>query len=214
MNDEEGVKYREEKWGMERMGKFAEEWKEKEKAREDKLKENPKGFHLEGAGYTCFICGDSTPEGDNWYDKWGIKCLVCQKAIDKKEIPASLAKFKDSWYSKYDIESSFNVKSPTLRKWIRDGIIKARTVSQYGEGVHTQLFLLKDNKDFLPPKKLVESHLVKEVKDGKEYQRMHPWYHFVDPKKHLKDYKIMEYLRVISPEEMAERGSKTAKSRK
>ena len=200
LTDEEGSKYQGEKIGLEQMGKFMEEWKEKDKAREDKLKKNPKGFHLEGAGYTCSICRDSTPEGDNWYDKWGIKCLVCQKAIDNKEIPASLAKNKESWYSKYDIERSFNVKSPTLRKWIKEGIIKARTVSRYGEGVHVQLFLIKDNKDFLPPKKLVESKSVKVRKDGKEYNQMHPWYHFDNPHKHLKRYRIMEYLKVTKEE--------------
>ena len=194
LTDEEGKKYQEEKWGMERMAEFAKEWEAKEKAREEKLKANSKGFHLEGAGYTCFICGGSTPEGDNWYDEYGIKCLVCQKAIDDGEIPASLAKDKDSWYSKYELESRFNIKSPTLRKWIKDGVIKVRNVSRYGQGVHVQLFLIEDNKDFLPPKKLTESRLVTEIKDGKEWTSTAPWYRFVDPKKHLKDYKIMDYL--------------------
>lgn len=52
---------------------------------------------------------------------------------------------------------------------------------------------------------MVESHMVKEIKDGKEYLSMHPWYHFVDPKEHLKGYKIMDYLRVIPPEKMKAR---------
>jgi hypothetical protein len=205
LTEEEGKKFQEEKWQMERMAKFMNEWKEEEKRRAEKLKANPKGFHLESAGYTCSICGDHTPEGDNWYDKWGIKCLVCQKAIDEGEISASLAKDKDSWYSSYDIESSFNIKSPTLRKWVRDGIIKTRAVSHYGQGVHTQLFLIEDNKDFLPPKKLVESRSVIERKDGKDWHTSHPWYHFVDPHKHLKGYKIMNYLRVVPPEEVKAR---------
>jgi hypothetical protein len=82
LTDEEGKKYQEEKWNMERLAKLADEWKKEDDARAEKLKQNPKGFHLTGAGYTCFICGDHTPEGDNWYDEYGIKCLVCQKAID------------------------------------------------------------------------------------------------------------------------------------
>lgn len=205
LTEEEGKKFQEEKWQMERAGKFMEEWKEKEKAREEKLKANPKGFHLEGAGYTCFICGDSTPEGDNWYDEYGIKCLVCQKAIDDGEIPASLAKDKDSWYSKYDLEHRFNIKSPTLRKWVKDGIIKSRTISYYGKGVHYELFLIEDNKDFLPPKKLTESRGVEEVRDGKKWFTTAEWYKFVDPFQHLKGYKIMEHLRIVPPEEMAER---------
>jgi hypothetical protein len=184
----------------EKRSEFAKECEEEEKALAEKLKANPKGFHLEGEGYTCFICGGQTPKGDNWYDEWGIKCLVCQKAIDDGEIPASLAKEKDSWYSKNDLERNFNVKGPGLRKWIKEGIIKARTVSQYGNGVHTQLFLIEDNKDFLPPKKLVEWQSVSEIKDGKKWYRSEPWYRFVDPYKHLKGYKIMDHLKFVRVE--------------
>lgn len=200
LTEETGKRYQEEKWNLERMGKLMEEWKEEEKEREEKLKANPKGFHLEGVGYTCFICGGSTSEGDNWYDEYGIKCLICQKAIDEGEISATLAKDKDSWYTKYDIETSFNVKSPTLRSWIKKGIIKSRTVSHYGKGVHYEFFLIEDNKDFLPPKHLVESHSVKERRDGKDFYTTQPWYHFVDPQEHLKGYKILDYLKFTEGE--------------
>jgi hypothetical protein len=169
---------------------------EEECRRKKKLEENPKGFTLEGIGYSCFICGNGTPAGGNWYDKYGIKCLTCQKAIDRKEIPASLAKDKESWYSKYDLESCFNIKGPALRKWIKDGIIKARTLTSDGKGVHYQLFLIKDNLGFLPPKKLVKSELVKETRDGKDWYHSEPWYKFVDAHEHLKGYKIMDHLRV------------------
>jgi hypothetical protein len=190
---------------MEQLAKFSDDWKKEQERRDEKLKENPKGFHLEGRGYTCAICGQGTHEGDNWYDEYGIKCLVCQKAIDENEIPAYLAKDKESWYSKFDLEHSFNLKTQTIRKWIKDDILKARTVSLYGKGVHVQLFLLEDNEGFLPPKKLVESKSVKEKRDGKIWYTTAPWYHFVDPFEHLKGYKIMDYLRIISPEEIAER---------
>ena len=112
-----------------------------------KLEENPKGYHLDGS-YSCSICRETTPPGDNWYDKYGIKCLVCQWAIDHKEIPASVAKDEDTWYRKFDFEHYFNVKGPTLGKWIRNGIVKPRTISKYGKGTHTEIFLIKDNKDF------------------------------------------------------------------
>lgn len=205
LTEEEGRKFQEMKWNMERMGTLGKEIEEKEKARAKKLEENPKGFHLEGSGYTCAICHDSTPKEDNLYDKWGIKCLVCQWAIDHKEIPASLAKNDDSWYRKYDFDRFFNVKTQTLNKWVRNGVLKARTVSRYGEGVHTEVFLIKDNKDFLPPKKLVESKRGKKAEEGEKEARMYPWYCFGDPKEILKDYKIMDYLRIIPPEEMERR---------
>ena len=205
LTDEQGEEFRDEKFRMEQMAKLVDEWKEKDKERAEKLKANPKGFHLEGAGYTCAICGDHTPEGDNWYDKYGIKCLVCQMAIDKGEIPVSLAKNKDSWYSKFDLERAFNLNHHAIRRWLKEGILKSRTVSHYGNGVHCEIFLIEDNKDFLPPKKLVESHSVSEVKDGKTWSHSEPWYRFGDPFKHLKGYKIMDYMRIVPPEEMAER---------
>ena len=197
LSDEAGKKWQEEKWKIEQMGKFMEEWKEEEKARAEKLKANPKGFHLEGAGYSCAICDDNTPEGDNWYDKWGIKCLVCQKAIDDGEIPASVAKNKDSWYSKYDIESRFNIKGPTFYRWVRKGIIKPRIISNYGKGEHCQIFLVEDNKDTLPPKKLTESKRGREIRDGKEYNTHFPWYRFPGAREKVKGYKIMDHLRWV-----------------
>lgn len=205
LSEEEGREFQEMKWGMERMAKFSEEWEEKQKALAKKLEENPKGFHLEGAGYRCSICGDSTPEGDNWYDKWGIKCLICQWSIDHKEIPASISKNEDSWYCKYDFEKYFNVKYPTLNKWVKEGMLKPRIVSRYGAGVHTQVFLIKDNKKFLPPKKLLESKRGKLVGQGKKESQMYPWYCFGNPHEILKGYEIMNYLRVLSPEEVKQR---------
>jgi len=47
--------------------------------------------------------------------------------------------------------------------------------------------------------------MVKEIKDGKEWNQMHPWYHFGDPHVILKGYKIMDHLRVVPPEEMKQR---------
>lgn len=174
-------------------------WEEEQ--RKEKLKEFPKGFPLDGVGYTCFICGQSTQAGENWYDKWGIKCSTCQRAIDRKEIPPSLAKNQESWYSKYDLQSCFDLKRPTISSWIKQGILKARTLTYDGKGVHFQLFLIKDNPDFLPPKKLVKSELVKETRDGKDWYHSEPWYKFVDPHKHLKGYKIMNYLKVVPLQE-------------
>lgn len=164
--------------------------------RQKKLEESPKGFHLEGNGYICFICGQSASKEQSWYDKYGIKCMICQAAIDRKEIPASLAKNKESWYSKYEIESTFNVKSPTVRRWVKEGVLKARTVTYNGKGIRVQLFLIKDNKDTLPPKDMVKSQMVKETKEGKDWFHLEPWYRFIDPFEHLKDYKIMNYLRM------------------
>lgn len=205
LTHEEGRKFADEKRGLEQMAKFAEEWGEKQKALAERLEANPNGFILEGVGRNCAICGKGSGEDGSWYDKYGLKCLVCQKAIDTGEIPASLAKDEDNWYDRYDLERAFNLDRHALRRWVKEGIIKSRIVSRYGKGVHTELFLLEDNKDFLPPKKLVESQMVSEVKNGETLRNLEPWYRFVDPFKHLKKYKIMKYMRVIPPEEMKAR---------
>jgi len=171
--------------------------------RKKKLEEFPRGFHLEGVGYSCFICGDSISNEETWYDKYGIKCLICQKAIDKKIIPASAAKDRDSWYSKYDLESRFNINHHTLKKFIKQGILKPRIIPNSNGSQHVMIFLIKDNKDTLPSKKLTEPQTVKETKDGKDWYRMEPWYKFVDPYEYLKGYKIMDYLKVSSGEEQS-----------
>jgi len=205
MTTEEGSKFWAEKHNLEQLAKLGKEFKEQEDSWQEKLKQNPKGFILDGIGRTCAICRNPSREDGSWYDKWGIKCLVCQKAIDEGEIPPSLAKEEDSWYRKFDLEHYFNLTPPAIRKWIKEGILKARTVSYYGKGVHVELFLLKDNKGFLPPKKLLKSHSVSEVKDGKTWTHMEPWYRFVDPFKHLAGYKIMDYMRLVPAEEMKAR---------
>lgn len=178
---------------------------EEEHQRKEKLKESPEGFILEGIGRNCAICGNSSTAEGSWYDEYGIKCLICQDAIKRKEIPPSLAKSQENRYSKYELESYFNLSGPTLREWIEKGIINARTITRDGKKIYTQLFLIKDNKDFLPPKKLVKSQMIKETKDGKDWFSCRPWYQFIDPHEHLKGYKIMEYLRVVPTEKMKAR---------
>ena len=186
---------------MEQLGKLMEEIKAEDESRAKRLLESPQGFRLDGTGYSCRICGNGTPQGDNWFDAHGIKCLVCQKAIDEGEIPPTVASDRDSWYTKYDFESLFNVKSQTLRKWVRQGIVKPRDITYYGKGSHYQLFLIEDNKDFLPPKKMLESRRGHTQEEGPANSHMYPWYRFVDPKEYLKGYKIMDHLRVTDGEE-------------
>lgn len=199
----EEVSVEEAREAAESLARFAElmyEFWVKDRRRAEKLKEHPNGYTLDGFGYNCFICGGSTPADGNWYDKWGIKCLVCQRAVNRKEIPPSLAKFKDSWYSKWELESRFNLTAPVLRRWVKEGIMKARVITNEKGKVHAQLFLLKDNREFLPPKKMVESRLVREDKDGQIWHRSYPWYRFVDPFEHLKGYKIMDHMQRTTEE--------------
>lgn len=169
----------------------------KDKKREERLKEEPKGFPLEG-GYSCLICGEGgSRNGGIWYDKWGQKCMVCQRAVDKGDVPGWVAKHRDSWYSKYDLESRFNLKTIALKKWLKEGIIKPRNILSENGRTHCQIFLIYDNKGFLPPKRMTESQIVRTEKDGQIWHKPLPWFRFVDPFEHIKGYKIMEHMRRV-----------------
>lgn len=165
-----------------------------------KLEKKPKGFYLSELGdgtYSCLICHDSIGGESGWYDKHGPKCLLCQKAINRRIIPASVARNDNIWYSQYDLESRFNINRHVMKRFVKEGILKSRTVPTLIDRPHVYLFLVKDNKDILPPKKLTESKIVSDIKeDGKEWYHLEPWYKFVDPFEALKGYKIMDYMRV------------------
>ena len=165
----------------------------KDRILKKKLDEFPGGFQFDGDGYACHIC-EHSKSSVYWYDKYGVKCLTCQAAIDRKEIPASLAKDRDSWYSAVDLEIFFNANGQTIKKWIKKGVMKVRTIINDDNSVRAQLFLIEDNKDVLPPKNLVKSQTVKEVEDGQEWYCSKYWYEMFNPYKHLKGYKILDHL--------------------
>ncbi len=170
-------------------------WKEDEH-RKRKLKESPNGFPLEGQGCTCHICHHICMEGEMWYNQHGILCITCKDGIDRGEIPASLADEdqEDSWYSVSDLERAFAIKAKVVRKWVKTGVLKAHTITrEHRMPIH--YFLIEENKDTLPPKRLVRDKFVKEkTKDGKDSFHHEPWYRFVNPVKHLRGYKILEHL--------------------
>lgn len=166
-----------------------------EAAHKKRLKENPKGFHIEG-GFSCLVCGLSVANGNFWYDKIGIKCMLCQKALEKKLIPKSVTN-KDSWYSTYDLERYFNMDRTDFTKYVKSGLLKKRIVPSGGRKPHLELFLVRDNKNVLPPKKFLPTKLVKVMRNGEEYFTSVEWYEWVDEKgtKKLQKYKISEILK-------------------
>jgi hypothetical protein len=127
----------------------------------EKLKDSPKGFHFDDGGiYTCPICRQHISNEQVWYDKNGLKCLHCQMALDKKIIPGSVCKRDGSWYSDWEFDYYFGIKTPTLRKFVRQGKIKSRIIPNLQGGKHIEIFLIKDNPGILPQKP--ESFLVKD----------------------------------------------------
>jgi len=174
----------------------------KEAQRQERLKKNPEGFHLEGEGYTCFICGGSASKEQSWFDKYGIKCMTCQDAINKKIIPATAASNKDSWYSPLDFEHSFFINRFGLRRFIKEGLLKPRIVPAASGHAHYRLFFIKDHKDILPPKELTKWPMVKFQKDGQEYYHSEPWIYHSNPLEVLKDYKILDYMKTLKEHEV------------
>lgn len=161
----------------------------REEMNKQRLKKEPKGFALKGSSYSCPICGRTVPAHEMWYDKFGQKCLVCQKAIDDKIIPGRLCEHNDLWYSMWELEHYFGIKSATVRKLIRQDIIKTRIVPD----INCYVFLTKDNAGILPPKELLKSRVV-HIEDNVLSTQY--WYEFQDPKEVLRDYKILKYINI------------------
>ncbi|HSU27046.1 MAG TPA: hypothetical protein VLJ68_01615 [Chitinophagaceae bacterium] len=182
-------------WFVKRLANTICDSSRREDAYKKMLEENPKGFQIEG-GFTCLVCGLSVLNENFWYDKNGIKCMSCQKALDKKLIPKSAINNKDSWYSIYDLEQFFNIDRADLTKYVKSSLLKKRIVPSDRRKPHLEIFLIKDNKDVLPPKNLLPTKLVKVMRDGEEYFTRVEWYEWVEEKKarKIRKYKISEIL--------------------
>ena len=164
--------------------------------RKRKLAEFAKGFSLmDGHTYNCGICYAYIKNEQLWYDKWGHKCLSCQKAIDKKIVPGKICCNRDSWYQLYEFESYFKLRSQTVRKLVKQGVLKARVIPDSGFLV----FLIKDNIDALPPKKDIESRPIIVRENIHSSQK---WFEYKNPQETLEKYTIWPYLTAFhqSPE--------------
>ncbi|MCX6736428.1 MAG: zinc ribbon domain-containing protein [Candidatus Parcubacteria bacterium] len=170
--------------------------------RKTKLEENPKGFPLEGKGYTCGICHNSISDEQTWYDQNGLKCLTCQDALDKNIIPVSVIIDRESWYSVSDFESSFFMKPNAVRRFVKEGLLKPRIISNASGKTHFQLFLIEEHEGILPPKEVTKWPMVKFKKNGKVYYHSEPWFMHKDPKEALGSYKISEYMATLKENEI------------
>lgn len=163
--------------------------------RQKLLVESPNGLIIKGMG-NCPICKNSISNKDSWYDKFGSTCLIYHEAILKKIIPNSLVSDNENWYSTHELSEYFNFDSKFVRILVKDSVLKCRTILNLKGKVHMQLFLLKDNKAFLPPKKLLKSRTVKVLRNNEEYFSTEMWFEFLEEKtaKKLVKYSITAYL--------------------
>jgi dipeptidase E len=122
---------------------------------EEKLKSSPNGFDLTEVGsgqYTCMICGRQISGIEGWRDKYGNKCLVCQKAVDDKLIEGWILEDIDNWYKMWEIKDKLDLHHATIRKMVREEKLKTRVVPGKDGKPFEYLFIAEENYSILPPK--------------------------------------------------------------
>jgi hypothetical protein len=137
ISDKEGIKYKteaEQHDSADNLVNFISlliKMDQEEKARIKRLEQEPKGFTLESKGRNCPLCHNCI-QGEMWYDKWGMKCLNCQEALNKKIVPGYV--FKDYKNEKHITDSELGrvsgLHTQTIRKLVRQGKIKARILTK------------------------------------------------------------------------------------
>lgn len=149
LSDKEGFEYLECVRRMEGIAKVLDEIKGREEERKSRLKDNPKGFPLTDGRYSCGMCRHDVPSYDNWYDEYGIKCMACQHALERKTVPLKYFKDTKSWYSLYDLKSEFGIHSQTALKYIRQGKLKVYIIPGGNGSPTCYVFPKKENENTL-----------------------------------------------------------------
>ncbi len=165
---------------------------------EQKLQRHPNGFAVVGKKYPCGLCGQGRDADQMWYDRFGLKCIACQQALEKGIIPGEIVSDDTLFYSEYDLKHYFRLEGKALREWIKKGLLKPRIIPNAdGKGKHYRVFLTGDHAGFLPPITMFRIGGLVEGEDvnGKKFIRGSEWYEYVDPFEYLKDYGIMAYMK-------------------
>ncbi len=130
-----------------------------EQRRKEELKKHPKGFHLEGeSAYSCKICSRYIKGEDTWYDRYGIKCMDCQRNLDKKVIPKKICKNDNLWFKDWQLQSDLGVHAMTAKKLRREGKLIARELKDTEGNVYFRVYMVEENRDFLKNTKWKEKN--------------------------------------------------------
>lgn len=122
----------------------------KDNLRKKKLEKEPKGFAIPvGESYSCHICFTHIDSTNGWYDKYGFKCLDCQRAVDNGVLPPEVFEEENSWYTNWHVESEFHIPAPTIKKIVKQGILKPRIVTDDRGKDHCYVFMTLENNDLL-----------------------------------------------------------------
>lgn len=149
LTDKEGHSYLEGVRNMKELGELMNRMKAKEDERKERLKKEPKGFALMEGGYSCMMCKRNTSPFKSWYDKYGIKCMTCQYALERKSVPLKYFKDADSWYSSHELKSKYGIHHQTMRKLVRQENLKVHIIKDKDGRTHEYIFPKKENDEFL-----------------------------------------------------------------
>ena len=135
--------------GAERLyGLFELLWKlsAEDQQRKRRLKTEPDGFVLEG-GYSCGICRTTAYRGQQtiYYTKWGNLCGECHAATKNEVIPTFVALDHESFFRDWQLKSDFKIHPQTMRKYVREGKLKARIIPFADGKPYEYIFLRKEN---------------------------------------------------------------------
>ncbi|OGI65978.1 MAG: hypothetical protein A3B11_00865 [Candidatus Taylorbacteria bacterium RIFCSPLOWO2_01_FULL_44_26] len=115
-----------------------------------RIKKEPDGFPVDGH-YSCIVCCISINPETGWYDRWYQKCKPCKNAVRDKTIPTFVCEHRDSYYSMWHLKDKFGIKTPTAKKLIKEGKLKARVILTEDGKPHDYIFLKKENPDLIDP---------------------------------------------------------------
>jgi len=147
----------------------------REVKRKARLKKEPGGFPVDGH-YNCSVCHRTIDETSGWYDWYGQSCLTCRKAILDGTIPSFVCRHEDSYFSMWQINSTFGIKTPTAKKLTREKKLFPRVIENEQGGVHEYIFLKKENPKLIerysPERKSYDRHREKEHRKWAREQKL------------------------------------------
>lgn len=153
-----------------------------EARREDRLRDEPGGFAVDGS-YSCALCGTGITPETGWYDRWGAKCPPCRRAVDSGAVPGYACRDRESRYTSWELQDRFGLRAPTVRKLVREGKIAARFTTGEGGRPLTMIFLKRENRALAdldpqrPPawrkslRRIGEKRAAKEKREWREERR-------------------------------------------
>lgn len=148
-----------------------------EATRKKRLEKEPEGFFLNDgkSSYTCGICGEHYDGKDIWWNLDGLRCRDCRRNIVEGVIPSlkhSKHDDKADWFDKFEITSNRGVHPSSVRKLVRERVLRGRDLKRADGTVYHTIYLVSENQDFLTkyPKKKSDIKMTIADKEGKSIE--------------------------------------------